>query len=312
MSVEWLRKQCPGNQIHYVDCAFGGLPPWLMVFRMRRDILAHAPDLVFIEYAVNSYGDRERNWLAEDGMVQQLLRGPNQPEIVFVYVGAVESLKDKKRTLDAVKPVARHYGFHEVDVFAHLQKKIEAGELKWGDAIGDMVHPNRRGHAIYAEAVIDLFKQQIPLADKPTPVPPVPAPFFGDEFTTAVVLPIAAAQVSPEWSVKPQQQSSPPLMDEIYETDRPGATMTVRANTTMFGLFLIVNEASGRIAWSVDGGPETEFDLFNGFQYYSLNLLARGLPRGEHALKVKVLPKSERSKGNRVIIGGICVTNPKP
>ena len=153
MSAEWLQQQYPGRQIFYVDGAYGGTPPWQTVFRMRRDILPHKPDLVFIEYAVNSYLDNERNWLAEDGLVQQLLQQPQRPEIVFVYVG-----NDKgDRDLEKVQPVARHYGFLEVDVRAHLQKKVDAQEVTWKDIAGDAIHPNQRGHAIYAEAVTALL-----------------------------------------------------------------------------------------------------------------------------------------------------------
>jgi lysophospholipase L1-like esterase len=313
MSAEWLRKQYPHNQILYVDGAYGGTPPWQTVFRLRRDVLPHKPDLVFIEYAVNSYLDNERNWLAEDGLVQQLLRQPQQPDIVFVYVG-----NDKgERDLQKVQPVARHYGFLEVDVRSHLQTKIDAAEVTWKDIAGDAIHPNLRGHAIYAEAVTALLARQAPLADKPTPVPPVPAPFFGDEFTTATLLPIAAAQASPEWrTVRPPGWTGK-FLDEMYETDRPGATLTVTANTTAFGVYLIQTTDSGRIAWSLDGGPEKREDLWGGWLgkgglYVRNFLLAAGLPRRDHVLKLTVLPKSEKAEGNLVRIGGFCVTNPKP
>lgn len=313
MSAEWLQKQYPGKPIFYVDGAYGGTPPWQTVFRMRRDILPHKPDLVFIEYAVNSYGDNDRNWLAEDGMIQQLLRQPQRPEIVFVYVGNDQGARD----LEKVQPVARHYGFPEVDVRAHLQEKIDAGEVTWKDIAGDAIHPNQRGHAIYAEAVTALLAKQAPLAEKPTPAAPVPAPFFGDAFTTATLLPIAAAQAGPEWRVVAAPGWTGKFLDEMYETDRPGATMTVTANTTTLGVYLIQTTDSGRIAWSIDGGPEKREDLWGpwlgkGGLYVRNFLLATGLPRGNHTLKLTVLPKSEKSEGNLVRIGGFSVTNPKP
>ncbi len=313
MSAEWLQKQYPGKQIFYVDGAYGGTPPWQTVFRMRRDILPHKPDLVFIEYAVNSYLDNERNWLAEDGMIRQLLQQPQRPDIVFVYVGNDTGARD----LEKVQPVARHYGFPEVDVRSHLQKKIDAGEVAWKDIAGDAIHPNRRGHAIYAEAVTALLTRQAPSADKPTPVPPLPAPFFGDEFTTATLLPIAAAQASPEWRTVPAPGWTGKFLDEMYQTDRPGATMTVTANTTAIGIYLIQTTDSGRIAWSIDGGPEKVEDLWAGWLgkgglYVRNFLLASGLPRKDHVLKLTVLPKSEKAEANTVRIGGFCVTNPKP
>jgi lysophospholipase L1-like esterase len=313
MSAEWLQKQYPGKQIQYVDGAYGGTPPWQTVFRMRRDILPHHPDLVFIEYAVNSYLDNERNWLAEDGMVRQLLAQPQQPEIVFVYVGNDKGARD----LEKVQPVARHYGFLEVDVRAYLQKKIDAGEVTWKDIAGDAIHPSQRGHAIYAEAVAALLEQQAPLADKPTPRPAMPAPFFGEEFTTGTLLPIASAQASGEWRAVPPPGWTGKFLDEMYETDRPGATMTFTANTTTIGVYLIQTTDSGQIAWSIDGGSENQLDLWAGWlgkgSLYVRNfLLATGLPRTDHVVKLRVLPKSEKAEGNFIRIGGFCVTNPKP
>ena len=311
MSAEWLQKQFPGKQIQYVDGAYGGTAPWQTIFRMRRDILPHHPDLVFIEYAVNSYLDNERNWLAEDGMIQQLLRQPQQPDIVFVYVGSDKGDRD----LEKVQPVARHYGFIEVDVRSYLQKKIDAGEVAWKDIAGDAIHPNQRGHAIYAEDVTAMLAQQALLADKPTPEPPVPAPFCGSEFTTATLLPIAGAQVSEEWHVVPPPDWTSKFLDEMVQTNQPGATMTVTANTTAFGVYLIQTTDSGQFAWSIDGGPEKIEDLWaswlsKGGIYVRNFLLTTGLPRKDHVLKLRVVPKSEKSEGNIVRIGGFAVTNP--
>ncbi len=313
MSAEWLKKQYPGRQIHYVDAAYGGTPPWQTVFRMRRDVLPHKPDLVFIEYAVNSYMDNPRNWLAEDGLIRQLLDQPQRPDIVFVYVGNEKG----DRELEKVQPVARHYGLLEVDVRAHLQSKIDAKEVAWKDIAGDAIHPNQRGHAIYAEAVTALLRQQAALTNPSTAVPAIPAPFFGDEFTTATLLPIAAAQASPEWRAAQAPEWTGKFLDEMYVTDRPGATMTITANTTTLGIYMLQTTDSGRIAWSIDGGPTTEMDIWAGWLgkgglYVRNFLLATGLPRKDHVLKLTVLPKSAKADGNWIRIGGFCVTNPKP
>jgi hypothetical protein len=314
MSTEWLQKQYPGKQIQYVDGAYGGTPPWQTVFRLRRDILPVHPDLVFIEYAVNSYAPQERCYLAEDGIIQQLLRQPQHPDLVFVYVG-----NDKgERDLEAVQPVARHYGFPEVDPRAYLQKKFDAGELKWGDFAVDAIHPNQRGHAIYAEAVTAFLAQQAAAARPQPATPPVPPPFRGAEFTTATLLPIAAAQASPEWKATTCPDAwIGRFFDEMYETSQPGATLTVTANTTALGVYLLQTTDSGQLEWSVDGGPPQTQNLWMGWLnqgsfYARVFLFAEHLPRGQHTLKLKVLPKSPESTGNVVRIGGFCVTNPLP
>jgi hypothetical protein len=148
-------------------------------------------------------------------------------------------------------------------------------------------------------------------------VPAMPDAFFGDEFTTATLLPIAAAQASPQWrAVRPPEWTGK-FLDEMYVTDRPGATMTITVNTTTMGVYMLQTTDSGRIAWSIDGGPTKEIDIWAGWLgrdglYVRNFLLATGLPRGDHVLKLTVLPKSVKADGNWVRIGGFCVTNPKP
>ena len=312
MSAEWLQKQNPGAKIKYVDAAYGGTPPWQTVFRMHRDVLPHKPDLVFIEYAVNSYNPKERCLLAEDGIVQQLLNQPQKPDIVFVYVGNKTAFRD----LDRVQPVARYYGFPEVDVRTHLQKKIDAGEVKWADVAGDDIHPNRKGHQIYAEKVTEFLQQESERKEV-TPVPPVPKPFQGDELTTANLLPISSIKASKEWNEIAPPGWTGKFFDKMYATDQIGATMSVTANTTVMGLYLLQTTDSGQIEWSIDGGEPKTLNLWASWlskgNFFVRNfILAEGLPRGDHTLTVKVLPKGDKSDGNWIRIGGVCVTDPKP
>ena len=314
MSAEWLQKQYPDNAVLYVDGAYGGTPPWQSVFRMRRDIVPYHPDLIFIEYSVNSYPPQERCWQAEDGLIRQLLAQPQHPEIVFVYVG-----NDKgERDLSAVQPVARHYGFPEVDVRAHMQKKIDAGEVKWTDLARDAIHPNEKGHAIYAEEVISFLQQQAAAAKNPAPpAPPLPAPYFSDALTTADLLPIGAAKASPEWTVIAAPGWTGKFLDEMYQTDQPGATLSLTARTTVLGVYLIQTTDSGQLEYRIDGGEPKVQNLWMPWLskdglFVRNFLFAENLPEGEHTLTLKVLPKSEKSEGNFVRIGGFCVTNPRP
>jgi len=312
MSAEWLQKEYPGKQIKYVDGAWGGRGPDMTVFRFRRDHLPLKPDLVFIEYTVNCYGTAQETFKALDGMVQQLLRQPQKPEIVFVYVGNEKG----ERGLEKVQPLARYYGFLEVDPRTYLQEKLDKGELTWKDFARDQIHPNQSGHAIYAEPLIALFKQQASRADTPTPVPPVPPAFFSDEYTTALLLPIAAVQTDPHWkAIAPREYGG--ALDELLESDHVGATLTVKANTTCFGAYVVMTTDSGILGWSIDGGPVSEKNMTHQYvhtgDWWIQNVtFVDGLPPGEHTLTLTVRPKSETSTGNFVRIAGICVTNPRP
>jgi hypothetical protein len=313
MSAEWLQKQYPNTKIHYQDGAYGGTGPSDVVFRLRRDILPFHPDLVFIEYAVNSYANHPENYKALDGIVLQLLRQWQKPDIVFVYVGDSRYLRD----LSKVQPLARHYGFQEVDPRTHLQTLLDAGTVKWTDIARDQIHPNEKGHAIYAETLIDLLKQQAALTGPPTPEPPVPAAFASDEWATATLVPIAAARYGPEWKAVRPSPWGERYWEEMLECNQVGATITFTANTTTIGAYLLIAGDCGNIAWSVDGGKETERMLANwgtikGGMWACDDIYASDLPPGEHTIKITIKPKWEKSTGNFVRVGGFCIANPKP
>jgi hypothetical protein len=103
----------------------------------------------------------------------------------------------------------------------------------------------------------------------------------------------------------------------LFVSDHVGATMSVRANTTAFGVYVVMTTESGKLGWSIDGGPETEKNMTH--QYVHTNdwwiqnvMFTNDLPTGEHTLKLTVRPKSEKSGGNFVHVAGFCVTNPRP
>lgn len=310
MSAEWLQKEFPGKQIKYVDGAWGGRGPDMTVFRFRRDHLPFKPDLVFIEYTVNCYGTAQETFKALDGMVQQLLLQYQKPDIVFVYVG-----NDKgERGLDKVQPLARYYGFIEVDPRAYLQKKLDAKELTWKDFSGDQIHPNQKGHAIYTEPMIEMFKEQMKLPA--TPEPAVPPAFYSDAWTRAVIVPITAAQADENWKViAPRDYGG--ALDELLESDHVGATITFTANTTDMGAWVVMTTDSGVLGWEVDGDKKGEVNFTHQYvrkgDWWIQNVkFATDLPPGKHTLKLTIKPKSAQSTGNFIRIGGFCVANPKP
>ena len=314
MAAEWLQKQYPKTHIHYVDGAFGGTGPDAVIFRFRRDILPHHPDLVFIEYTVNSYAKHEINFKALDGMVLQLLRQWQKPDIVFVYVG-----NDKgERDLSKVQPLARHYGFQEVDPRRHLQTLIDAGKVKWKEIARDGIHPNEKGHAIYAEPLIELLKRQAALADHPTPEPPVPPPYSSDEWATATLVPIAAAHYGKEWKVVKPTPWGERFWDEMLECDQVGATLTFTANSTTIGAYLhdrqglrqhrLVDRRRKRNRDDAGELGDAPGRPVGGQRASS----PAACPPGEHTLKITIKPKWEKASGNFVRIGGFCIANPKP
>jgi lysophospholipase L1-like esterase len=55
LSAKWFRENFPEANIRDVNTAIGESGTFLGVYRLERDILSQAPDLLFIEYAINDF-----------------------------------------------------------------------------------------------------------------------------------------------------------------------------------------------------------------------------------------------------------------
>ncbi len=325
--TEWLQAQFPENEITFRNFAEGGTPPSQTIWKFRRGVVPASPDLMFIEYAVNAYRSPEENYKPLDGMVQQLLRMPDPADVVFVYVGSKQWKPSEGWESVNVQPVGRHYGFPEVHARAHLQTKLDAGEAEWDVLFRDGIHPRWKGYndpsqsanAIYAEAVIELLKAQMAQEGDPTPLPPVPEPFYSGAWVTADVIPATEVEREGSWAVKPAQGTGSFYFSEFLESNEKDASLTLTARTTCFVIFTYAAFDGGTIAWSVDGGPVRTRWLGQGKEENFLTrvwspIAADDLPLGEHTLKVWVAPQMagrDDTKGNWIRIGAFGVAAPE-
>ncbi len=85
------------SQIHLPRPVYGGTPPSSQsVFKMNR-VSYRITRIGLDRRWANSYQDKERNWLAEDGLVQQLMHQPQRPDIVFVYVDEIRCWRELEK-----------------------------------------------------------------------------------------------------------------------------------------------------------------------------------------------------------------------
>lgn len=85
-TTAWLRQHYPKADFTEVNAAIGGTGSDLGVFRLEHDVLAHRPDLVFIEFAVNDGGaPPEQIYRCMEGIVRQVRCADPATDICFVY-----------------------------------------------------------------------------------------------------------------------------------------------------------------------------------------------------------------------------------
>jgi lysophospholipase L1-like esterase len=104
----------PAAHFHFRDAAIGGTGSQLGVFRLERDVLAHKPDLVFVDFTANDgiYSDDTETLASYESILRRLATaGIPVVQVAFPFKWdiATAKLPTMKRLL-AHQPLAETYG----------------------------------------------------------------------------------------------------------------------------------------------------------------------------------------------------------
>lgn len=155
----WFKQMFPDANIKLVNSAMGGSGSMLGAFRTSADVLAHDPDLVFVEYAVNdSYSGHYADGTVQfyyESVIRQIRESSPDTDIISIFTTDQSKLYDT--TMHAVATlqdeVAEHYGISSIDVGLALANHIVAENAEWSDYVADSVHPKDAGYTIYANVI---------------------------------------------------------------------------------------------------------------------------------------------------------------
>lgn len=335
-TLKWFRDTYPQAKITEVNAAIGGTGSDLGDFRCNSDVIAHNPDLVFVEFSINDGSPKnEFRKATMEGIVRQLWSSPSKPEIVFLYTTS--------RTLDHARvshpAVAKHYGIPDIDLQPTLlealkrtdlpkptEEQLANPKLDWKTPgqifMADTVHPNDFGHTLYTETIVAWLKTQIDA--QPLPEPVLGAPLVSEEFAHVALVAPSKAKLTGDWEVLPADPKSGKIgryADGAINARLPNDALEFEFDGTALGLYLNVQADGGKFEWTIDDGVNGPGDPAYGgprggkhgtgetapltyFPRYNYALLTTGLPAGHHVLKLHVLPEHDKSStGNRLLIG---------
>ncbi len=169
-TMAWLQQHFTGTKIDQVNAGIGGTGSDLGVFRLKKDVLVHHPDLIFVEFAVNDNGRApETVHRTMEGIVRQIWKADPQTDICFVYTMMADmapALVEGKltKTMQAMEAIADHYGIPSVFLGEEVIRLYSQKELLFrgipdehpGKTVfsKDGVHPYAEtGHRLYAEVL---------------------------------------------------------------------------------------------------------------------------------------------------------------
>ncbi len=157
------------SHLQYHNAGISGTPSLLGVTRCEKDVLAHQPDIVFVEFAVNDSTDLNSRMVYES-LICKLLESDTAPAVVLIFTLTSNGYSCQEH----MQKVGRHYQLGMISVHDAVQAQRDAGLLEWRDYSPDDVHPNNAGHAFIADCIGYYFDQAAAAESAPYTLPGIP------------------------------------------------------------------------------------------------------------------------------------------
>lgn len=140
------------EQLAYHNAGISGTPSLLGVTRCAQDVLSHAPDIVFVEFAVNDSTD-PNSQMAYESLVRKLLTSDTEPAVILLFT----RLSGGYSAQPHMQQVGKHYDLGMISVGNAITPEIMLGNMKWEDYSTDYAHPTNEGHAFIADMIAHYF-----------------------------------------------------------------------------------------------------------------------------------------------------------
>jgi len=309
--TEWLRARYPQSKITEVNASVGGTGSLYGTMRARRDVIAHKPDLVFVEFAVNDAAEKEDVVKrAIEGIIRQLLTVPQPAEVVMVYT----STSSRNACAAWHEAVAGYYRIPAINLQDQIWSLIDAGKITPAAFWKDGVHPLDDGHSIYAKLITEFLAQQ----EQQTPSPLVRTlqpPLVSDELTYGELIPYAQLKREPGWRTEAVTDRT--LPSTLLVGDKAGVQLETVFEGTVVGLAYRMGPDGGTMDCLIDGKPAPapldHIDTYYGIHHIATRIVAGGLGPGEHRLTIRISgEKNPKSSGTQVRLGYLLVGGQRP
>ena len=306
-----------GHNCTMINASISGTGSFVAAARLKQHVLHYAPDMVFIEFAVNDLFEAEENPDAVISSLDYIIRTlqKTNPNVVIVFAYTTYRGRNASKTHHIV---AQHYGIPELDFQTPIAELVEAGTHTWDDFLRDLAHPNDVGHRFYADIAANTI-----LADPQRFLTPTrqAEPIGTYRFRNADIIPAEKADSLEGFTMteardRLKYKNIPELIvTHAACTDTPGASITVRFTGTAFGIYHRIFSDHGRVRVCIDGEEKGVLTCYYVYpadtecygEYLSL-FKCYGLAEGDHVAQITVLDQpDERATGNRISIAGFLV-----
>lgn len=153
-AAQFQETYCKGGSVTCQNNGLSGTPSILGNLRAPSEVYATAPDVIFIEFAVNDGMENDYK-VAYESLVKSALELEQAPAVIllFTYMENGHTCQEQQSEIGA------HYDLGMISVRDAILPELEAGRMAWSDYGDDDVHPSVQGHALLAECIAEYFAQ---------------------------------------------------------------------------------------------------------------------------------------------------------
>ena len=166
-----------GENVHYFNSGISGTPSTLGALRFENDVLAHSPDIVFIEFAVNDGGEDEMK-SAFESMIRDALSYETQPAVVLLFA----RMDNGATSQEWKKEIGAYYDLPMISYADGITYLLDNGAMEWSYFSDDYTHPNADGNAVVADFISYFYDEvnraEAPEADVTMPETPMNTLFY--------------------------------------------------------------------------------------------------------------------------------------
>ena len=271
----WLnkvhRRSSPHRELHV---GRGGVGSASGAFFVRDEICAHAPDMVFVEYAINDSFDfitpPALRIAASEGIVRSIQTRHPACDICFVYMHHTLRGAEIERVVEDYETIAARYGIPSIHVGRYLVDVVSSGEWSFGGEtpapalLRDTCHPLPQGNKLVTRLVTNAVKDLLatsPLRDRELPVSLCGHPMVGGR-----VIPLAPEMVRGPYELKTGKVGN--IDQEVTRYSLTGDShLEIHGDFAVAGLYVVVGPSSGVIR-ARSGSRTVERNLFDQWCSY--------------------------------------------
>lgn len=293
----WFSQNLQNKKINFVNAGVGGTGSALGVFRLNKDVISKNPDMVFIEFAVNDM-DRDINesMCTVEGIIRRLMEMKNPPYVFFIYT----TNKDKMGVgQKSHQKIADYYSLPSADLQEHVWSRVKNLEFEILDIMPDGIHPNDKGHKIYADFIIKILSENPKAFSKPLKKE---NPFCGYKFNNPSLASYSKAKLTGDW--QEEDTGFKNAFEKAICSNTPGSSINFEFYGRSIGLFHMSCQDGGIIDIYLDGELIKTVDTYKNMRVpYSL-FQKFNLENKKHTLNITVNgEKNEASSGRFIRIG---------